>query len=145
MIAPQPSMGTSMSSTDFQQRIPFFLSFCSTPAEPILSSRPAPLMAAARRVGQGWPSPSRLTRVGISRPLLDRPEHGGRLGRVGINPPEETCTTNITRHEAEPASSGRSLPRPSMRWDRTADPYHDADIRIDSEAPKQRCPFLYSA
>ena len=23
---------------------------------------------------------------------------------------------NTTRHEAEPASSGRSLPRPSMRW-----------------------------
>jgi hypothetical protein len=25
------------------------------------------------------------------------------------------------------------------------DPNHDADIRIDSEAPKQRCPFLYPA
>jgi len=32
------------------------------------------------------------------------------------NGPWGTCTTKRTRHEAEPASSGRSLPRPSMRW-----------------------------
>jgi hypothetical protein len=29
--------------------------------------------------------------------------------------------------------------------DPTVDPNHDADIRIGSEAPKQRCPFLYPA
>jgi len=29
--------------------------------------------------------------------------------------------------------------------DQTVDPNHDADIRIGSEAPKQRCPFLYPA
>jgi hypothetical protein len=29
-----------------------------------------------------------------------------------------------------------------MRWDPTVDPNHDADIRIGSEAPKQRVPNL---
>ena len=38
------------------------------------------------------------------------------------------------------------LPKPVEKVRQTAsdvvDPNHDADIRIDSEAPKQRCPFL---
>jgi hypothetical protein len=54
-----------MSSTNFeQQHLSSFLSYPSypfvrPPAEPILSSRPAPSWPAGRRVGQGWPSPSR--------------------------------------------------------------------------------------
>ena len=37
-----------------------------------------------------------------------------------------------------------SLPHPYMRWTPTVDPNHDADIRIGSEAPKQRCPIFKS-
>jgi len=44
-------------------------------------------MPAARRAGQGWPSAKSFTTHIISRPFLDLPEHGGRLGRVGINRP----------------------------------------------------------
>jgi len=55
-------------------------------------------------------------RVGISRSLLDGPEHGGRLGASGSNgfddlalqPPELPGTT----HEAEPASSGLIVATP---------------------------------
>ena len=47
-----------------KQHLSSFLSYPSypfvrPPAEPILSSRPAVSWSAARRVGQGWPSPSR--------------------------------------------------------------------------------------
>jgi hypothetical protein len=61
---------------------------------------------------------------------------------------EVTRTTKITRHEVEPASSGQVIVatylhavEPRQWWD----PNHDADIRIGSEAPKRRCPFLYAA
>ena len=56
------------------------------PAEP-LSFRPDPqyLDAVARRAGQGWPSRCPCHARRISRPLLDRSEHDGRLRRVGIS------------------------------------------------------------
>jgi len=79
-------MGLSKSSANFeQQHLSSFLSypFVRPPSgasfRPDLRSR----RAAARRGGQGWPSPSRSSTRSISRPLLDGPEHGGRLGRVG--------------------------------------------------------------
>jgi hypothetical protein len=54
-----------------------------------------------------------------------------------------TSTTKITRHEAEPASSGWVIVATSLHAvDPTVDPNHDADIRIGSEAPKQRVPNL---
>jgi hypothetical protein len=60
---------------------------------------------------------------------------------------ERTTTTNITHDtRRSPLSVARSsLPHPYMRWTPTVDPNHDADIRIGSEAPKQRCPFLITA
>jgi hypothetical protein len=61
------------------------------------------------------------------------------------NGPWGTCTTKRTRHEAEPASSGLIVATSFHAVDPTVDPNHDADIRIGSEAPKQRCPFLYPA
>ena len=50
------------------------------------SFRPDPqyLNAVARRAGQGWPSHCPCHARLISRPLLDRSEHDGRLRRVGI-------------------------------------------------------------
>ena len=50
------------------------------------SFRPDPqyLNAVARRAGQGWPSRCPCHARRISRPLLDRSEHDGRLRRVGI-------------------------------------------------------------
>ncbi len=42
------------------------------------------LNAVARRAGQGWPSRCPCHARRISRPLLDRSEHDGRLRRVGI-------------------------------------------------------------
>jgi hypothetical protein len=58
---------------------------------------------------------------------------------------EKTRTTNITRHEAEPAFSGSVIVATSLHAVDPLDPNHDADIRIGSEAPKQRCPFLITA
>jgi len=63
------------------------VSVCLTPAaEPAPSCRPDPqyLNAVARRAGQGWPSHCPCHARLISRPLLDRSEHDGRLRRVGI-------------------------------------------------------------
>src|SRR6516165_7911212 len=57
----------------------------------------------------------------------------------------EDRTTNITRHEAEPAFSGSVIVATSLHAVDPLDPNHDADIRIGSEAPKQRCPFLITA
>jgi len=50
------------------------------------SFRPDPqyLNAVARRAGQGWSSRCPCHAHRISRPLLDRSEHDGRLRRVGI-------------------------------------------------------------
>jgi hypothetical protein len=50
------------------------------------SFRPDPqyLNAVARRAGQGWPSRCPCHARRISRPLLDRSEHDGRLRLVGI-------------------------------------------------------------
>jgi hypothetical protein len=56
--------------------------------------------------------------------------------------PGERDTTR-TRHEAEPASSVAIVATSFHAADPTVDPNHDADIRIGSEAPKRRCPFLY--
>jgi len=51
---------------------------------------------------------------------------------------------NITRHEAEPAFSVAIIVATSLYTvDPRADPNHDADIRIGSEAPKQRLPNLF--
>ena len=53
---------------------------------------------------------------------------------------------NITRHEAEPAFSGSVIVATSLHAvEPKVGPNHDADIRIGSEAPKQRCPFLIAA
>jgi hypothetical protein len=58
------------------------------------------------------------------------------------NPVEGSSTTKITRHEAEALPvTGRSATS-FHAADLNSDPNHDADIRIGSEAPKQRCPFL---
>jgi hypothetical protein len=54
----------------------------------------------------------------------------------------------LTRYEAEPAWSGQVIVATSLysAGISTVDSQnHDADIRIGSEAPKQRCPFLYPA
>ena len=62
------------------------------------------------------------------------------------SPGEEPYNENITRHEVEPAFSGSVIVATSLHAvDRKVDPNHDADIRIGSEAPKQRCPFLIAA
>jgi hypothetical protein len=124
-----------MSSTDFQQwHVSSFLPypFVRPLAEPSLRPDPQSLMPAARR-GESRMAVAQVVqlRVGTSRPLLDGPEHGGRLGLVGFG-----CFDYLglqprpsyrgTTHEAEPASCGLSLPHPYMRWDPTADPHHDA-------------------
>jgi hypothetical protein len=60
--------------------------------------------------------------------------------------PGEIRTTNIRRHEAEPAFSGAVIVATSLHAvDPMVDPNHDAVIRIGSEAPKQRCPFCNPA
>jgi hypothetical protein len=61
------------------------ISFCLSPAEPILPSRPA-ISQGRRAQGQSRMAVALIvpTRRLISRPLLDWPEHDGRLGRVGI-------------------------------------------------------------
>jgi hypothetical protein len=53
------------------------------------------------------------------------------------------CTTKRTRHEAEPASQWPIVATSFHAVDPTVDPNHDADIRIGSEAPKQRLPNLF--
>jgi len=131
--------------------LPFFLILLFGPgrSHPSVPTR-GDLMAAAHR------DESRMAvaqvvqpRVGISRPLLDGPEHGGRLGASGSN----ASMISLCSRPSYPAQHTRrspllvalSLPHPYMRWDPTADPYHDAIYAIGSEAPKQRCPFLYPA
>jgi hypothetical protein len=49
------------------------------------SFRPDPrvLRLVAHRVSQGWPLPECFSAHYIFRPLLDWPEHDGKLGRVG--------------------------------------------------------------
>src|SRR6516162_6700783 len=85
-------MGLSMSSTNFeQQHLSSFLSYPShpfvrPPAEPILSSRPA---ASWARRAQGRSRMAVAKSFIYAQPfpghsLMD-PEHGGRLGHVGIN------------------------------------------------------------
>jgi hypothetical protein len=54
MIVPQPYMETSMSNADFQQQHLSY-PFVRPPAEPSFRPDPRALMAAACRVGQGWP------------------------------------------------------------------------------------------
>ena len=84
-----------MSSTDFQQQ--HLSSFLSYPfvwprAEPSFRPDPRALMAAARRVGQGWPSPSRAPkRVIFQAHPLTGPSTAARLGRVGFSPRSWLC------------------------------------------------------
>ena len=120
--------GSLLSSTDFNNSIflPFFLILLillfDLPAEPILSSRPAASWAR-RAQGRSRMAVAKVVhlRAAISRPLLDGPR-ARRHARVRRDLTwagafaQQTCTTNITRHEAEPASSGRqSLPHTYMR------------------------------
>ena len=60
------------------------VSFCLTLQSPSFRPDPQYLNAVARRAGQGWPSRCPCHARLISRPLLDRSEHDGRLRRVGI-------------------------------------------------------------
>jgi hypothetical protein len=93
--------------------------------------------------------------LGILRPSF-RPSRTARMfrrsQRVATESPRlftrwrrPVRTTNITRHEAEPAFSGSVIVATSLHAVDPLDPDHDADIRIGSEAPKQRCPFLITA
>jgi hypothetical protein len=52
---------------------------------------------------------------------------------------------NTSRHEAEPAFQWPIVATSFHAVGPTVDPNHDADIRIGSEAPKQRRPFLIAA
>jgi hypothetical protein len=95
-------------------------------------------------------APRRPMRKCVSRPLLDGPEHGGTLGRVGIKPgpggvrPADLYNEhNTTRGGARfqwPAIVATYLHAADQTWIHTM-----MQIRIGSEAPKQRRPFLYSA
>ena len=97
----------------FQQRssfflssfLPSFLSFCSAPAEPILSSRPTRLSWPPRAQGpvKDGRRPSRSPRHIISRPLLDRPEHG-RQARARRD--QRRC--NPLRHSPAASKARRS-------------------------------------
>src|SRR6516164_11139878 len=79
-----------MSSTNFQQQSSFFsfLSFCSTRSVSP-SFRPDPRGSHSRRapriVKDGRRAKVAYAQI-IFRPFLDRPEHGGGLGRVGLTP-----------------------------------------------------------
>ena len=80
-----PYMGTSMSGTDFRQQI-FLSILVRPPAENILSSRPGSSHdRRAQRLSWMAVASTRPMRKCVSRPLLDGPEHGGTLGRVGIH------------------------------------------------------------
>ena len=62
----------------------------------IFSSRPArrkPLRAGAVKVGRRADLASHCD---ISRPDLDRPEHGGRMVCAGIRAPSTCCRSNST-------------------------------------------------
>jgi len=83
--------------------------------------------------------PSRTAR------MFRRSQRAGDGEPPRIHTLEKTRTTNITRHEAEPAFSGSVIVATSLHAVDPLDPNHDADIRIGSEAPKQRCPFLITA
>ena len=115
-------------------------SFCSPPAEPILPSRPRSLMAAARRVGQGWPSHAVQHTHGISRPLLDGPrarrearDLRGRRGTAGQPNPQR-------RSEVSLAGVARKIAHHVLVFgrSRSGDLNHDAVIRIGGEAPRRQ-------
>lgn len=55
------------------------------PSGAILPSRPLRVSAVARSGGQGRPSGNFCLNGNISRPRLDRREHGGSLDRYGIS------------------------------------------------------------
>ena len=72
-------------------------------------------------------------------------ESWASYGLKGPHGSRRAPTEQGIRHEAEPASIGggsldhRATSLYSVRSNEI--PNHDADIRIGSEAPKQRCPF----
>ena len=115
-----------------------FLSFCSTPAEPILSSRPAGSHScrAQGSVKDGRRS-SRSACGSVSRPLLDRPEHGGRLGarRVAFRLSEQR-QDDLRR--ACQGGAQRSRATSLYSADPTAGSNHDAVMRIGGEAPRRQ-------
>jgi hypothetical protein len=65
----------------------------------------------------------------VSRPRLDRPEHGGTLVVVGMTDPRGARYRG-TRNSCRNLVSGRSI-RPD----------HDASMSIGGEAPRRRDPF----
>jgi hypothetical protein len=133
-----------MSSTNFQQRhlssfLTFFpiLLFDPSGAHPLVPTRGA-LIAAARRgsVKDGRRS-SRSACGSVSRPLLDRPEHGGRLGarRVAFRLSEQR-QDDLRR--ACQGGAQRSRATSLYSADPRAGSNHDAVMRIGGEAPRRQ-------
>jgi hypothetical protein len=134
-----------MSSTNFQQQSSFFsfLSFCSTRsgAHPSVPTRRA-LTTAARK---GSVKDGRRAKVAhaqiISRPLLDRPEHGGRLGRVGLTPGVCFVSNEQRQDDLRRACQGgaqRSRATSLYSADPRVGSNHDAVMRIGGEAPRRQ-------
>jgi hypothetical protein len=104
-----------------------------------------PSWQPTRPFGKLYPSfrPSRTARAFSADPDPRRRRARG-YPRAAAGEISHTQTETITKHDTRrsPLSVARSsLPHTYMR---TGDPNHDADIRIGSEAPKQRLPILVS-
>ena len=62
--------------------------------------------AAAHRSGQGWPSPGLAAITALSRPRLDRTEHGARLRSVGTRHRSSSALRTLVLWPAPPRRYG---------------------------------------
>ena len=141
-----PCMGISMSRTKRASNSsffrPFFLILLFGPrAEPILSSRPAALVAAARRGGQGWPSRSRPSANAFPGHSLTAPSTAAGSERVGIQSVrirEQQARQDDLRRACLGVARRSRAPRPCIRQIPRGDLNHDAVMRIGGEAPRRQ-------
>jgi hypothetical protein len=118
-----------------------FLSFCSTPAEP---HRPDPRGSHSRRAQGSVKDGRRSSRSAcgsVSRPLLDRPEHGGRLGARRVNRPVAFRLSEQRQDDLRRACQGgaqRSRATSLYSADPRVGSNHDAVMRIGGEAPRRQ-------
>jgi hypothetical protein len=138
LIAPQPYMGLSLSSTNFSAHAFFSLQH-SSPFE-IRSAFIQQFLCLAALSGQRKPRGSRRRHEWV--------DGANACRAIAVSLLRSRYVGNINS-----IRGGARLEWPSHRCHilifggnlDSGFPNHDADIRIGSEAPKQRCPFLYPA
>jgi len=120
--------------------LPYFLSYPFVRSQRSPSSRPDPRGADSRRAQGSVKDGRRSSRSAcgsVSRPLLDRPEHGGRLGarRVAFRLSEQR-QDDLRR--ACQGGAQRSRATSLYSADPRAGSNHDAVMRIGGEAPRRQ-------